>query len=142
MARLDAFIERMYSEGARELRLETGAGAVLASPRGVVPLIKQALTAQQIVGALAEVVPDDRRDDFPRPGQTVFPYVSPHGTVEVRVEVADGKVRAVVAPYGADAFEPDPAAGRTAALPLPGAKTAAYPLPPARPRANGAAAPQ
>src|SRR5512138_2111264 len=142
MARLDAFIERMYSEGARELRLETGAGAVLASPRGVVPLIKQALTAQQIVGALAEVVPDERRDEFPRPGQTVFPYVSPHGTVEVRVEVADGKVRAIVAPYGSDGFEAEPASGQTASFALPGAQTSAYPLQAARPRTNGAAAPQ
>src|SRR5512138_3019628 len=141
MARLDAFIERMYSEGARELRLETGAGAVLSAPRGVVPLIKQALTAQQIVGALAEVVPDDRRDDFPRPGQTVFPYVSPHGTVEVRVEVTDGKVRAIVAPYGADGFDADPGGGKTAAFALTPGQTSSFPLQPP-PRANGAAAPR
>lgn len=107
MARLDPFIERLFSESASELLLETGAGAVLACPRGPVSLIKQPLTAQQILGALAEVLPDDRRDGFPAPGTTVFPYVSPHGTVEVRLEVADGKTRAVVSPYGADGFETD-----------------------------------
>src|SRR5512133_343462 len=128
MARLDPFIERLFSDSARELRLETGTGAVLASSRGMVPLIKQALTAQQIVGALAEVLPDDRRDGFPAPGTTVFPYVSPHGTVEVRLEVADGSARAFVSAYGADGFETDPAAGQTAA----------FALTPALARASGA----
>src|SRR5512133_203061 len=143
MARLDPFIERLFSDSARELRLETGTGAVLASSRGTVPLIKQALTAQQILGALAEVVPDDRRDGFPRPGVTVFPYVSPHGTVEVRLEMADGKARAVVSPYGADAFEADPASSQTSSFPLGGApgQTAAWALSGAPPaRTNGAAA--
>src|SRR5512139_2640975 len=130
MARLDPFIERMFSECARELRLEAGAGAVLASARGPVTLIKQALTPQQIVGALAEVVPDDRRDGFPRPGLTVFPYVSPHGTVEIRLEVSDGAARAVVSPFRS--FDASPSS----------AQTAAYPLSPAPGKADGAAAPQ
>ena len=64
MPRLDPFIERLFSETARELRLEAGSGAVLATGQGPVALIKQALTAQQILGALAEVVPDDRREGF------------------------------------------------------------------------------
>jgi twitching motility protein PilT len=115
MARLDPFIERLFSESARELRLETGAGAVLAAPRGPVPLVRQALSAQQIVGVISEIVPDDQRDGFPRPGLTVFPYVSPHGAVEIRLEmIADGAARAVVSPYGADAFRSDAAVAEPA----------------------------
>ena len=132
MASLDPFIERLFSESARELRLDTGGGAVLSAPRGPLPLLKQALTAGQILGAIAEIVPDDRRDGFPRPGLTIFPYVSPHGAVEVRVEVSDGSVRAAVAPYGADAFEVAPAPARPAPPSAP---------PAARP-ANGSAAPR
>jgi twitching motility protein PilT len=142
MARLDPFIERLFSESARELRLETGTGAMLASAHGAVPLIKQALTAQQIVGALSEVVPDDRRDGFPRPGLTVFPYVSPHGTVEIRLEVADGSARAVVSPYGSEGFASDaavalhpapisPARGNGVAHPAAAARAAAAPRAPA-----------
>jgi twitching motility protein PilT len=144
MARLDAFIERLFTESARELLLETGAGAVLASARGSVPLIKQALTAQQIVGALSEIVPDDRRAGFPRPGTTVFPYVSPHGTVEIRIEVADGNVRAAVAPYGADGFESDAEVTTVSRLAQPPPRTNGVAHPPAappRPAAAPASAP-
>jgi twitching motility protein PilT len=98
MARLDPFIEKLFSESARELRLDSGAGAVLAAPRGPLPLIKQALTSQQILGALAEIVPDEERAAFPRPGLTVFPYASPHGAVEIRLEVVDGTARVTVLP--------------------------------------------
>jgi len=126
MARLDAFIEKLFSESASELRIDTGGGAVLAVARGSIPLIKQPLTSQQILGALAEVVPDDERPGFPRPGLTAFPYVSPFGAVDIRLEHADGRVRVTVLP-GRHGTE------RTGALALdlaaPGAATA---------RANGA----
>jgi twitching motility protein PilT len=98
MARIDPFIERLFSESARELRLEEGAGAVLAAPRGSLPLLRQALTRQQVLGAVAEIVPDGQRQAFGRQGRTVFPYLSPHGAVEVRVDVTDGSAAVTVVP--------------------------------------------
>jgi twitching motility protein PilT len=115
MARIDAFIDRLYSEGARELRLETGAGAVLAGARGPVVLLKQPLTTPQIVGALAEVVPADLRAGFPRPGATAFSYLAPAGPVEIRLELADQTARAVVSA----ALTPAPPAARPTGAPPP-----------------------
>jgi twitching motility protein PilT len=109
MARLDSFIERLFAESARELTLQSGAGAVLAAARGPVPLIRQPLTTQQVVGAVAEIVPADQRAGFPRPGLTVFPYLSPSGVVEVRLEVQDGAAKVVVVPRATLAAAPAPA---------------------------------
>jgi twitching motility protein PilT len=130
MARLDQFIERMFQEGARELAIATGGGAVLATARGPVALIRQPLTYQQILGALAEVVPDDLRPAFPRPGPTAFRYAAPAGAVEVRVEVGEGRASAVVTP-----------AALSPAAPAPGPAARASPPPaPAAPAAPAAAA--
>ncbi|HET7825820.1 MAG TPA: type IV pilus twitching motility protein PilT, partial [Anaeromyxobacter sp.] len=98
MARIDPFIEKLFSQSARELRLEAGAGAVLATPRGPLPLVRQALTRQQVLGAVAEIVPDDLRQAFGQQGLTVFPYLSPDGAVEVRVDVTDGGATVTVVP--------------------------------------------
>ena len=98
MPRLNPFIDRLFSESARELTLASGAGAVLAAARGEVPLIRQALTRNQVVGAVAEIVPDDQRAGFPRAGLTVFPYAAPAGAVEVRLEIEGGSARVVVVP--------------------------------------------
>jgi twitching motility protein PilT len=98
MARLDPFIEKLFSESAHELRFETGGGAVLSGARGPMPLIRQALSTQQVLGAVTEIVPDGQRQGFPRPGLTVFPYASPHGAVEVRVDVVSGSAVVTVLP--------------------------------------------
>ncbi len=139
MARLDPFIEKLFSEPARELRLESGGGAVLAAARGPVPLLRQPLTPQQIVGALAEIVPDDRRHGFPAPGVTVFGYLSPHGAVEIRLEVAADSTRAVVVPRGRP--EPPPSEEGFTLPGVPARSTGARapsPAPaPARPPGNG-----
>jgi twitching motility protein PilT len=145
MARLDPLIERLFSEAASELRMDAGAGVSLASPRGDVPLIKQPLTAQQILGALGEVLPDDRRPGFPRPGLTAFPYVSPHGAVEIRLELESGAPRVTVLPRRA----PAPAARADTPAPRPTLAAAeavpsrAAPPPPAAAREGSSiAAPQ
>jgi twitching motility protein PilT len=103
MARLDPFIEKLFAQSARALTLESGAGACLAAARGTQSLTRLPLTAQQVVGAVAEIVPDDQRPGFPRPGLTVFPYQSPSGAVEVRLDVKDGTVKVVVLPSAAPA---------------------------------------
>ncbi len=96
MARLDPLIDRLFSDPGSELSLETGQGAVLASPRGQQLLIKQPLTTAQIVGALTEILPEDLRPGFPRPGPTAFNYLAPAGPVEVRFELAGAMARAQV----------------------------------------------
>ncbi len=71
------FIERLFSEPARELTLETGQGA--AARVGARPPSRSSSSRsppQQIVGALAEIVPDDLRAGFPQPGLTVFQRTS------------------------------------------------------------------
>ena len=122
MARLDTVIERLLSEPAARLSLETGQGALLDSPRGQRALIKQPLTTPQIVGAISEIVPDDQRGGFPRPGQTVFNYLSPAGAVEVRFELAGALARVQVLPRAAPAQRPPEPSGLE--LDLPGTPAA------------------
>ena len=144
MARLDPLIDRMLSEFARELRLRTGTGAIVRGPAGEVPVIKQPLTTQQIVGALAEIVPVDLKAGFPRPGTTVFRYLAPAGPVEVRLDYADDRIDATVVPHEttlAEAAARAPAAAAAAAArakpggtaPPPAPAPAAEPKPVERP---------
>jgi len=96
MARLDAFLVKLFEAPGSELVLETGKGAVLSGPAGQRPLIRQPLTTSQIVGAFAEVVPSDLQAGFPSQGLSVFSYLSPSGAVEVRFAARNGDVRATV----------------------------------------------
>src|SRR3990172_10369061 len=94
MPRLDSLLEKLFSNPNAQLVLETGAGASLVTATGSLPLIRQPLTTQQIVSALAEIVPADLQRTFPRPGKTSFTYSAPRGTVEVHLESLEGKGRA------------------------------------------------
>jgi twitching motility protein PilT len=139
MPRIDAFIDRLFQESARELRLETGAGAFVAASRGPVALLKQPLTTPQIVGAVAEIVPADQRAGFPRPGITTFEYLAPAGAVDVKLESTGAGVRVVVTPRsrGVDAgTAPPPSAPPVRpAAPPPAASSAGTSSPAPRPRA-------
>jgi len=124
VARLDTVIERLLAEPTGLLSLETGQGAMLDSPRGQRALIKQPLTTPQIVGAISEIVPEDQRGGFPRPGQTIFNYLSPAGAVEVRFELSGALARVQVVPRAAAAPRPSDAGGLELDLPgLPAAST-------------------
>jgi twitching motility protein PilT len=101
MARLDAIIEALLTDPTGDLTFETGQGASLATTRGRQTPIKQPLTTEQIVGAFAEIAPDDLRASFPQPGPTVFNYLAPAGAVEVRFELSGAMVRASVVPLPA-----------------------------------------
>jgi twitching motility protein PilT len=100
MARLDAVIEKLLKQAGLELVIETGAGAVIRTATGTLPVLQQKLTASQVVGAVAEILPADLRQGFPEEGTTTFPYASPAGPVSVRVDKTGDRVRAVVTPYG------------------------------------------
>jgi twitching motility protein PilT len=96
MPRLDSFIEKMFSCHASQLVFESGAGAVLQTGASRVRLVRQPLTTQQIVSAVAEIIPDHLQQGFPPRGETVFGYFAPAGSVEVRLDVRGEKVTAVV----------------------------------------------
>jgi twitching motility protein PilT len=98
MARLDAIFQLLLADPRGELSFETGQGATLLSSRGRQAPIKQPLTTAQIVGAFAEIAPDDLRATFPQPGPTVFNFMAPAGAVEVRFEMAGAMARATVVP--------------------------------------------
>jgi twitching motility protein PilT len=129
MPRLDSAIERLFKEAATALTMETGSGMSLRRSDGVVPVIKQALTTKQIIGALSELVPNDLKNDFPQDGETRFSYVAPAGAVSVHLDFANGKIRATVTP-DRDSDSDD----RNAELEL---ASAADMLPMAQAQANG-----
>jgi twitching motility protein PilT len=97
VARLDPIFERLLREGS-ELLFDTGAPAIMRTQGGDVPVLRQQLSAQQIAGVFAEVVPSEMRSNFPTPGVTKFEYGAPAGRVAVTFERNGGQVRAMVRP--------------------------------------------
>jgi twitching motility protein PilT len=97
VARLDPIFERLLREGT-ELLFDTGSPALMRTAAGDVPVLRQQLTAQQIAGVFAEVVPSEMRNAFPAPGVTTFEYGAPAGRVAVTFERNGGQVRAMVRP--------------------------------------------
>ena len=72
---------------------------------GDVPVLRQQLSAQQIAGVFAEVVPSEMRTAFPAPGVTTFEYGAPAGRVAVTFERNGGQVKAIVRPADKGAEE-------------------------------------
>jgi twitching motility protein PilT len=97
LARLDPIFERLLREGT-ELVFDTGAPALMRTATGEVPVLRQQLTAQQIAGVFAELVPGEMRTNFPAPGVTRFEYGAPAGRVAVSFERNGAQVRAMVRP--------------------------------------------
>jgi twitching motility protein PilT len=110
MARIDSVIERLFRDSAIEMLFETGAGIRVRTGHGFTPVVKQALTSQQIIGAFAEIVPVDQKADFPPEGATEFDYIAPAGAVTIRFERTNDVVRAVVTPEVARVPEVKPTA--------------------------------
>jgi twitching motility protein PilT len=108
MARIDSVIERLFRVSAIEMLFETGAGIRVRTGQGFTPVVKQALTTQQIIGAFAEIVPVEQKSDFPTEGATEFDYIAPSGAVTIRFERSNDVVRAVVTPEAARAPEEKP----------------------------------
>jgi twitching motility protein PilT len=114
MARLDVVIEKLYREAGQELVFASGSGVSMRTSAGLVPVLKQNLTTQQLLGALSELVPADLRSAFPEDGVTQFPYLAPAGAVKVWLENTAGHIKATMTPFGAQAApQPQPTAART-----------------------------
>src|SRR5258708_2459101 len=103
MARIDSVIERLFRDSAIEMLFETGAGIRVRTGQGFTPVVKQALTTQQIIGAFAEIVHVEQKADFPPEGATEFDYIAPAGPVTIRFERSNDVSRAVVTPEVAKA---------------------------------------
>jgi twitching motility protein PilT len=110
MPRLDPLIERLLNESALDLTLTTGAGGFLRTSEGRAHVIRQALTSQQIIGAITEMLPADMKSSFRGDGPIRFPYLSRSGAVEVRVQVHDERIEAAIVPMrkAPPAPEPEP----------------------------------
>jgi twitching motility protein PilT len=118
VARLDVLIERLISDAGTEILMASGAGVTLTTARGPVPLIRQPLTTAQIVGALAEILPEDQKPGFPR--AATFPYLAPAAPVEVRCELEGARVRVRITPRAAGSgLELEAAAAGPGAPPAP-----------------------
>jgi twitching motility protein PilT len=99
MARLDPIIEKLFKESGQELLIETGGGVNMRTPTGLLPVLKQNLTTQQIIGAISELVPAEQRATFPPEGSTAFPYAAPAGQVQVTLENIQGRVKVSLVPF-------------------------------------------
>jgi twitching motility protein PilT len=100
VARLDPIFERLIREQGIELVFATGVPAVMRTASGEVPVLRQQLTAQQVAGVFAELVPSEMRSNFPAPGTTRFEYGAPAGRVAVTFERNGPQVRATVRTAG------------------------------------------
>jgi twitching motility protein PilT len=99
MARLDPIIEKLFKDSGQELLIETGGGVNMRTPAGMLPVLKQNLTSQQILGAIAELLPVEQRATFPPEGSTAFPYAAPAGQVQVTLENVQGRVKVSLVPF-------------------------------------------
>jgi twitching motility protein PilT len=99
MARLDAFIELLHQRGADALVMQTGSAAMLEGPGpSSQAIIKRTLTSQQIVSAVAELLPLYAAEGFDGSQDEEAVYVSPAGRVLVRFMRNATGVRAEVRP--------------------------------------------
>src|ERR1700737_3377078 len=99
MARLCAFIELLLQKGADALVMQTGSAAMLEGPGpSSQAIIKRMLTSQQIVSAVAELLPAYAAEGFDGSQDEEAVYVSPAGRVLVRFMRNATGVRAEVRP--------------------------------------------
>ncbi len=111
MARLDAFIELLHQRGAEALVMQTGSPAMLEGPgASSQPIIKRMLTSQQIVSAVAELLPPYTAQGFDGSEDEEAVYVSPAGRVLVRFMRNATGVRAEVRPESGPPRAEDPPA--------------------------------
>jgi twitching motility protein PilT len=99
MARLDPIIEKLFKDSGQELTIETGGGVNMRTPTGFLPVLKQNLTTQQILGAIGELLPAEQRAAFPPEGTIAFPYAAPAGQVQVTLEHVQGYVKVSMVPF-------------------------------------------
>ncbi len=98
MARLDAFIDVMFKEGAAALVLETGSVALLEGGPEPKAIMKRPLTTSHIIAAVGELLPPFEASTFNGTDPRELGYESPAGRVSVRFAPIAGGVRATLRP--------------------------------------------
>jgi twitching motility protein PilT len=98
MARLDTVIDRLFRESALELVFQSATAPFMQTHRGRVDVLRHALTADQIILAVREILPEELRNGFPREGTTRFSYRAPAGPVRVRMDRWEDRIRVTLAP--------------------------------------------
>ena len=98
MARLDAFIEVLFKEGATALVLETGSVAVLEGGPTPKAIMKRPLTSAHIVAAFSELLPPYEATSFTGTEPRELSYEAPSGRVSVRFAAVAQGVRTTVRP--------------------------------------------
>jgi twitching motility protein PilT len=141
MARIDYIIEKLLKDAGLEIVMETGNGVSIRTTSGLVPVLKQQLTTQQIIGAVAELVPSDQRAAFPSPGLTLFPYASPAGAVQIKFELERGRARVSMVPFAPHAMYGTVDLEEDTLAPVPPAAPAVAPRPAATGRGSQPAIP-
>ena len=111
MARLDAFIEVLFKDGAAALVLETDSVAVLEGGLQPKPIMKRPLTTSHIIAAISELLPPQEAAAFTGASPQELAYRAPSGRVSVRFTPVPGGVRASIRPV-----TPDPEALKPEAL--------------------------
>ena len=98
MARLDAFIDVLFKEGAAALVLETGSVALLEGGPRPKAIMKRPLSTSHIIAAVGELLPPYEASTFNGTDPRELGYESPSGRVSVRFAPIAGGVRATLRP--------------------------------------------
>src|SRR3954468_16201877 len=113
MAQLDRFLNLLVTNNATELNLSEGDVASVKIKDSARPVMKQPLTAAQIMTLVREIAPANAPRAYDVPGGVQFEYASADGTFEV-VVTQNGKISARIAPKSQT-----PNVARPAAPPMP-----------------------
>jgi twitching motility protein PilT len=94
MAQLDRLLAAVVSQGAEGLRLVSDDAAQLVSGGTLRPLTRQALSAQQVLGLLREIAPDEAALELGAGRPVSFRYTTAEGSFMARLDEENGRWRA------------------------------------------------
>ena len=103
MAQIDKFIETIGRLQAERLTVNSGERITLITSGQSRLLSDRPVTVRQIEELLKPVIPPDRATDMSGEGEHEFHYDSPTGPVQLTLTRANGSLRLLIAPNGADA---------------------------------------
>src|SRR5947209_1481526 len=97
---VDRIIEFLRSNRGERMVLENDQHCVIFRPGGSSSPTKDILTFSQISNMVTEIMPDEMRPGYASGEPITFPYVSPHGPVEIEVTQEDGNLRVLLGEPG------------------------------------------
>src|SRR4051812_38111295 len=92
----------MFQQAGRELVFQSGTIPWIRTHSGNTSVLRQAVQAPQIISAVAEIIPADELNGFPKEGTHRYDYVSPSGAVMIQVDRHGEKLRASIQPVQKD----------------------------------------